>query len=398
MNTHADKKTGKQPEISFASAQGGLHAVHKSGDKQNAAGTPPVQMQKNRTGMPDSLKAGLEKLSGFSMDDVRVHYNSGEPAQLQAHAFAQGNQVHIAPGQEKHLPHEAWHVVQQKQGRVQATRQLKGTGMNDDSGLETEADIMGEKARSFGNLVQNGSTRALVQRKAYGILQFTLEKTTPDGKWIFSEYALQRGAWIGLREHTLTYEPQGGPGNMKIALVQVAQTLIDGKDETPDNVKKRTGPNGFRVDTLPESNNPVFGAEKSRNEDFDDTPVSDDLYNLGLQRDPVHSKRRKTEIKHASRLDNPGINSRSLRAQNLENESMSQLFTTTAFDMNTNTYLGSITYGWEKAKNGDPQLKDLTYTTGGASDNFLEGVAKWNTIKGNIPLPEPQSVPSQNFP
>ena len=27
----------------------------------------------NRTGLPDNLKAGVENLSGYSMDDVRVH-------------------------------------------------------------------------------------------------------------------------------------------------------------------------------------------------------------------------------------------------------------------------------------------------------------------------------------
>ncbi|MCA8830315.1 eCIS core domain-containing protein [Hymenobacter pini] len=79
----------------------------------------------NRTGLPDALKAGVENLSGHSLDDVRVHYNSSKPAQLQAHAYAQGTDIHLAPGQEQHLPHEAWHVVQQKQGRVQPTIQMK---------------------------------------------------------------------------------------------------------------------------------------------------------------------------------------------------------------------------------------------------------------------------------
>jgi Domain of unknown function (DUF4157) len=115
---------------------------------QDAASAGPVQPQGkgNQTGMPDELKSGIESLSGMAMDDVKVHYNSDKPAQLQAHAFAQGSDIHIAPGQEKHLPHEAWHVVQQKQGRVQATTQLKGVGINDDSGLEHEADVMGAKA------------------------------------------------------------------------------------------------------------------------------------------------------------------------------------------------------------------------------------------------------------
>jgi hypothetical protein len=100
----------------------------------------------NNTGMPDQLKTGIESLSGYAMDDVKVHYNSAKPAQMQAHAYAQGTDIHIAPGQEQHLPHEAWHVVQQKQGRVKATTQLKGEAINDDPGLEHEADVMGAKA------------------------------------------------------------------------------------------------------------------------------------------------------------------------------------------------------------------------------------------------------------
>ncbi|GAB3218640.1 DUF4157 domain-containing protein [Algoriphagus aestuariicola] len=107
----------------------------------------PVQRVENNTGLPDQLKSGVENLSGYSLDDVKVHYNSDKPSQLQAHAYAQGTDIHVAPGQEKHLPHEAWHVVQQKQGRVKATRQLKGkVNINDDAGLENEADVMGAKA------------------------------------------------------------------------------------------------------------------------------------------------------------------------------------------------------------------------------------------------------------
>jgi hypothetical protein len=104
-----------------------------------------VQRQPNRTGLPDQLKAGLENTSKMSMDDVKVHYNSPKPAPLQAHAYTQGTDIHVAPGQEKHLAHEAWHVVQQKQGRVQPTMSLNGQKINDNPGLEREADIMGAK-------------------------------------------------------------------------------------------------------------------------------------------------------------------------------------------------------------------------------------------------------------
>src|SRR6185295_19096597 len=106
----------------------------------------PIQKKANHAGLPDNLKSGIENLSGHSMDDVKVHYNSSQPAQLNAHAYAQGTNIHIAPGQEKHLPHEAWHVVQQKQGRVKPTMQMKGkVNINDDGGLEKEADTMEAK-------------------------------------------------------------------------------------------------------------------------------------------------------------------------------------------------------------------------------------------------------------
>ena len=111
------------------------------------AGKTVIQQKRNTTGLPDVLKSGIEQLSGYAMDDVKVHYNSDKPAQLQAHAYAQGTQIHLATGQEKHLAHEAWHVVQQKQGRVQPTTQLKEkVNINDDTSLEKEADVMGAKA------------------------------------------------------------------------------------------------------------------------------------------------------------------------------------------------------------------------------------------------------------
>ena len=136
----------------------------------------PAQRAANRTGLPDALKSGIEGLSGMSMDHVRVHQNSSKPAQLGAHAYAQGSDIHLAPGQAHHLPHEAWHVVQQAQGRVKPTMQMKeGVPVNDDAGLEREADVMGARALvqrrpAAGASVQlraAGSGAAVVQRFGY---------------------------------------------------------------------------------------------------------------------------------------------------------------------------------------------------------------------------------------
>ena len=102
--------------------------------------------QGNRTGLPDDLETGIENLSGMPLDNVTVHYNSSKPAQLQALAYTQGTNIHVAPGQEQHLAHEAWHVVQQSQRRVKPTMALKGASVNDDPGLEKEADVMGQRA------------------------------------------------------------------------------------------------------------------------------------------------------------------------------------------------------------------------------------------------------------
>ena len=103
----------------------------------------PVQ-KKNETGMPDNLKNGIEELSGFSMDDVRVHYNSDKPATVQALAYTQGTDIHV-----QHLPHEAWHVAQQMAGRVEPTTEVGGMPVNDNVDLEHEADVMGAKANNM---------------------------------------------------------------------------------------------------------------------------------------------------------------------------------------------------------------------------------------------------------
>lgn len=124
----------------------------KSDSRISSTQSPIVQREENKTGLLDNLKSGMESISGLSLSDVKVHRNSDKPAQLQAHAYAQGTDIHLGPGQEKHLPHELGHVVQQKQGRVKPTVQLKGkVNVNDDPGLEKEADVLGAKAINIGS-------------------------------------------------------------------------------------------------------------------------------------------------------------------------------------------------------------------------------------------------------
>ncbi|MCX6219082.1 DUF4157 domain-containing protein [Spirosoma sp.] len=99
-----------------------------------------------RKGLPDNLRQSMEKVSGISLNDVQVHYNSQKPAQVSALAYAQGTDIYLGPGQERHLAHEAWHIVQQKQGRVRPTTEVNGVAVNDNIQLEREADVMGAQA------------------------------------------------------------------------------------------------------------------------------------------------------------------------------------------------------------------------------------------------------------
>ncbi|MGI2112293.1 DUF4157 domain-containing protein [Shewanella frigidimarina] len=116
-------------------------STHVSQPMQRAA-----NRYSNNTGLPANLKSGMESLSGMSLDHVNVHYNSSKPASVQAHAYAQGSDIHLASGQEKHLPHELGHVVQQAQGRVKPTTSVSGMAVNDNPSLESEADSLGAKA------------------------------------------------------------------------------------------------------------------------------------------------------------------------------------------------------------------------------------------------------------
>ncbi len=137
------------------------------------------QATTSASSLPAPLRTGIERLSGLAMDDVRVHRNSPAPAGLGAVAYAKGSEIHLGPGQERHLPHEAWHVVQQKQGRVRPTMQLKaGVAINDESGLEQEADAMGARALASGGATGpdrapemcRGYAPPVVQRSITGVV------------------------------------------------------------------------------------------------------------------------------------------------------------------------------------------------------------------------------------
>jgi len=161
-------------------------------------------------GLPAAVRVGVESLSGLDMGGVRVHPDSPWPKEIGALAFAQGNDIHLAPGQQRHLPHEAWHVVQQMQGRVHAGLQARGLPLADDAGLEREADTFGALAVSLGR----SHAPSLLRRASVG------SGPTPIQRVKETEFKANPEAFLGANLLTLDFQrglaarvPDLGKGN-----------------------------------------------------------------------------------------------------------------------------------------------------------------------------------------
>ncbi|MBO9701893.1 MAG: DUF4157 domain-containing protein [Sporocytophaga sp.] len=125
--------------------------------------------------MPQLVQRKMESSFGQDFSDVNIHKNSVQSIEINAHAFTQGNDIHFAPGQynpesqqgQELLGHELTHVVQQRSGIVNPTTQMRGVGINNDIGLEKEADDMGKLAAQ-GKMVSSISSTSgsPIQRKA----------------------------------------------------------------------------------------------------------------------------------------------------------------------------------------------------------------------------------------
>jgi len=107
------------------------------------------------TALPEEVQGKMENSMGHDFSNVDIHENSDKATNLGAKAYAQGNEVHFAPGQynpesekgQQLIGHELAHVVQQREGKVEPTKKMgKGMSVNDDPALESQADKMGAKA------------------------------------------------------------------------------------------------------------------------------------------------------------------------------------------------------------------------------------------------------------
>ena len=112
--------------------------------------------------LPEEARAKMEAALGMDFSTVRIHVGP-QAARVGALAFTRGTDIFFAPGQYQPwtrrglelLGHELTHVVQQAEGRVTASHNAGGVAINDDSGLEREADEMGRNTALNGALARS---------------------------------------------------------------------------------------------------------------------------------------------------------------------------------------------------------------------------------------------------
>lgn len=385
----------------------------------------PIQKKENKTGLPDQLKSGIESLSGMDMSDTRVHYNSSKPAQLQAHAYAQGNQIHVAPGQEKHLPHEAWHVVQQKQGRVQPTMQMKGkVNINDDAGLEREADVMGAKALSIGN---SSGTSSLKQMKFNSGISFPVQKVnkgpikTLGGTWTATEYRRAKNGDPGVNDMSvmngvrmmLTFAPDEPANAEVIGISQAVKSEQKKPLQLPANPfhKNWTGSEGYTIDQYtgnPEyKTNPLYAGKGNQ---LPTAPLDTGGFHQGLgehgkrvEKKPGKRVQKSSDWDTApAKLEDTPVLWKYVNGHPFygEYERESQLFETTAIAIKgpqAGTYYGSVKWGWS-ATTGTFTIHNLERgTTAKPSKNFTSAKEAWNNEANFQKLPDHISLPEEHF-
>jgi hypothetical protein len=159
-------------------------------------------------------------------------------------------------------------VAQQKQGRVKPTKQLKGkVPVNDDKGLETEADVMGAKAVAQGKLIKipkpiqkkqvNGgnnfspvSQRAVIQRKPADIFAMITNAKKLLSDNIFTEELGKESTIVGKANEAIDGLAAGAGGANKIvsgaanlvgSLGDAASSAVGGASEAAQGIVEAVG-------------------------------------------------------------------------------------------------------------------------------------------------------------
>jgi hypothetical protein len=361
--------------------------------------------------LPDPLRDKMERAFNTDFSTVTVR-ESSEASNLGAQAFARGAELVFAPGQydpasargQSLIGHELAHVVQQSEGRVAPTIQGNGLAINDDAGLEAEADDMGARAargevvRAGGGAIDNRST--LAQLKSAGSVIQLSPQTTHWGRFLDATYTTVPGGC----HMVLQFEPGANVDATKIGMTQSVRgdsgTTPVSLDPTNETRMVASGPGvGYGIDRIPERNNPIYGSRSlTSREALSDTPTSNAPSGVTptSSTDPrgqtatyeLGHRHGTTPPKNAWMEDTP--TSRSLT---------NTVFETTAMAIEgaqAGSYYGSVRWGWERGTSGISLVPFAKVSEGVPSQNFLAAAAAWNpsTALGTL---EAKNDPTQTY-
>jgi hypothetical protein len=344
--------------------------------------------------LPAYTLAQMEASFGADFSAVRVH-EGAHAAAVGALAYTQGTDIHFAPGQyqpdsragRELLGHELAHVVQQARGAVQATAQARGVELNDDPGLEREADELGERA-ARGLPATTAGGRAAIAAGGAGVAQ---RKPVPTHYGTFQTTKLAKDGATSVN-CVMTFDPDAAKVDAKkIGLSQAVKvTHDDGShtavDPTTEERRARSGTGAdYALDRVSRNNNPILGADDlARGVGLDKTmadnnsttsktkvaPASEGgtaRYQLGF----AYTEGGRPKHQEAAMWDRPDTG-------------VSLMFETVALALegaDQGKYLGSVKWGFDR-KGKDVQIHDIELASMGApTQRFLAPAGEWNKHK-----------------
>lgn len=194
------------------------------------------QERASATGIPGPVLTKMEQAFKTDFSTVRVHANSTYARTIGALAYTRGNDIHFAPGKynpetrqgQELLGHELAHRFQNGQERVRPTTQIKGLPVNDNPGLEKQANCLGRRAAHFTPSASEQVGMALHPSPVSSspVIQLALDTPKLDGS--------QRKKNIKYSSHTLSISTTGRP-HTNCGTVSTIRTAGEEADDNQDS-------------------------------------------------------------------------------------------------------------------------------------------------------------------
>lgn len=363
--------------------------------------------------LPPDVQAKMESSFGEDFSGVEIHKDSGKATELNALAFTQGESIHFAPGQfnpsgiegQQLIGHELAHVVQQRSGIVNPTNIIgKGIKLNEDKGLEQEADSSGRRATA-GSAISTYHSAGLgmrnlarsAQAKNNVVQRFV---DTSGGRWDTEQYDLRQDsangvsypASMGVRgvDMKLKFTPGANVDAELIGLTQSVQAFIGSSASfanptaqaraigSADAISINTGTGhtdeGTAIDRAAEYNNPIYPVKTKPSTSLDDTNTA-----AGWGQNGWHFSNGAGAVSQqdAKLFDKP--------TRSGADKNSRHIFETTALatkGVQAGTYYGSVRWGWQTDSAGAFTKLPLSKVSDGVpSSTFMKAAGLWNASK-----------------